>query len=210
MRVNICADQMIEDSSLSHDAGARLLVEAGEVAVVREHSEGEKIVRQSWAHVGTSRTARSISDAQKFRVFCSDGFRCRYSGDLLLLPAYLRALSALWPETFPYHPNWKSEYTHEAYWSHSASLEHIKPVAIGGIEADDNWITTSMARNQLRSRFSLEKLGWQVLPRAPLADWDGGRLALISLLDAFPHLLDGAHSAYLARWRCLMLAGPAG
>ncbi|MBI1651175.1 hypothetical protein [Hyphomicrobium sulfonivorans] len=192
------------NKAAGHDTGARLLVSAGNAAALRTVDEGEQLLRQAWAHVGASRSARSTSDTEKLRVFRDDGFRCRYTGDLLLLPAYLRALSALWPETVPYHPNWKSEETHEAYWSHTASLEHINPISIGGAEAGGNWITTSMARNQLRSRFSLEALGWQVQPRSPLSDWDGGVGALLSLLKAHPNLLEGPHGTYLKKWRTLI------
>ncbi len=138
-------------------------------------------------------------------MFKADGFRCRYTGDLLLLSAYLRALSVLWPETFPYHPNWKSDEAHEAYWTHTASLEHIDPVSIGGVEAEDNWITTSMARNQVRSRYSLEALGWKVQPRNPLPDWDGGLETFFDLLKAQPALREGAHSVYFKRWQKLAL-----
>ena len=159
---------------------------------------------EGWPRSEAARTSRSINDHERLRVFRTDGFRCRYTGDLLVLPAYLRALSALWPEIVPYHPNWKSDETHEAYWTHTASLEHIDPVAVGGAGAEGNWITTSMARNQVRSRYSLEALGWQVQPRDPLSDWDGGVQALLKLLAAHTALLDGQHGAYLARWRSLV------
>ncbi len=141
-------------------------------------------------------------------VFKADGFRCRYTGDLLLFPPYLRVLSALWPDAFPYHPNWKSELTHAAYWSHTASLEHVASVAIGGAEAEDNWITTSSARNMVRSRYSLDALGWTVLRREPLPDWDGGLQTFRDLLQAHPDLLDSAiHGAHLKLWQKMASAG---
>lgn len=189
--------------SKSHNGLARLLIEAGEEAVLRGFDEGKRAILEGWPYSEAIRTSRSVTDRQRLRVFRADGFRCRYTGDLLVLPAYLRALSCLWPEVVPYHPNWKSDETHEAYWTHTASLEHIDPVAIGGIEAEDNWITTSMARNQVRSRYSLEALGWQVQPRNPLADWDGGIRAFNALLKAYPALLDGPHRTYLERWQSL-------
>ena len=182
-----------------------MLIEAGENAVHRGSEEGKHTILRGWPLSGKVPTSRSISDHQRLRVFRADGFRCRYTGDLLVLPAYLRALSARWPEVVPYHPNWKSDETHEAYWSHTASLEHIDPVAIGGAEAEGNWITTSMARNQVRSRYSLEALGWRVQPRHPLKDWDGGLEAFLAILDAFPSLLVGPHGTYLSRWQKLVL-----
>lgn len=122
----------------------------------------------------------------------------------LLFPPYLRVLSALWPETFPYHSNWKSEVTHAAYRSHTVSLEHVEPVAIGGAEAEDNWITTSAARNQVRSRFSLDALGWQIQPRNPLPNWDGGLRSFLRLLEAHGELLEGPHGPYLKQWQKLV------
>jgi len=62
-------------------------------------------------------------------------------------------------------PSWKAEETRRAYWLQTASLEHLDPVCVGGPEQLDNWATTSMARNQVRSRFALESLGWAIRPR---------------------------------------------
>ncbi len=109
----------------SHNDLARLLIEAGHRAVQQDAEAGEGLVRDEWPRSEATPTGRSISDFERLRVFNADGFRCRYTGDLLLLPAYLRALSVLWPEAFPYHPNWKSDETHEAYWTHTASLEAL-------------------------------------------------------------------------------------
>jgi hypothetical protein len=32
---------------------------------------------------------------------------------------------------FPYHPNWKMEVTHPAYWELTATVEHVVPVCHG-------------------------------------------------------------------------------
>lgn len=186
----------------SHDELARALMDVGRTAVASGSDLGAAVLAEVWPHAVTSRTERKISERQRFKVFKADGFRCRYSGALLFFPPYLRALSALWPEKFPYHRNGKSEITHIAYWSHLASLEHVEPVATGGPEAEDNWITTSMARNMVRSRFSLAALDWTVKPRAPLSDWDGGVGAMLDLLRAYPHLLDDEkHGMALRQWQ---------
>lgn len=188
-------------STSSHDNLARVLFDAGQNALKHGTEAGEVLVRQNWPHLKPKRTKRTISERQKLLVFIADGFRCRYTGDLLVLPAYLRALSVLWPEVVPYHPNWKSDKTHEAYWTHTASLEHIDAVAVGGAEAEGNWITTSMARNQVRSRYSLEALGWKVQPRCSTNEWDGGLKAFLELLDRYPELLNSRHGAYFKQWR---------
>jgi hypothetical protein len=36
------------------------------------------------------------------------------------------------PERFPFHPNWKTDVTHPAYWEVSATIDHLTPVTRGG------------------------------------------------------------------------------
>jgi hypothetical protein len=100
----------------------------------------------------------------------------------------------------------KSDEAHEAYWTHFASVEHLDPISIGGQETEANWITTSMARNQVRSRYSLEALGWSVRPREPKQDWDGGVRIFLNLMDRYPELSTGTWGPYLSRWRKIAAA----
>lgn len=188
-----------------HDDLARGLCKVGDLTITQGRLNGEALLRASWPFAPSARTERKVSDREKLQVFKADRFRCRYTGDLLLLPAYLRVLSALYPDAFPYHQNWKAEETHPAYWSHTASLEHVEPVSVGGAEHLDNWVTTSMARNQVRSRFALESLGWAVRPRSTDSDWDGGISAFIALSDTDGVLTNPHHGSYIARWRSLAL-----
>lgn len=188
----------------SHNALATALRSVGEAAAKNRQSGKEALLRV-WPYTTESRVARSVSDRDKLHIFNADGFRCRYTGELLLLPAFLRTLSALYPYAFPYHPNWKSEETHPAYWWHTASLEHVTPNSIGGAEHRDNWVTTSMARNQVRSRFSLEVLGWKLHPRSVGNEWDGGVGAFIALSGADDVETHPLHGSYIIRWRKLVL-----
>ncbi len=191
----------MQEQRNEHDCLAELLICAGSDAAHGRLAEGEKQILIGWPHKKAERTRRSISDRQKIEVFLSDGFRCRYSGDRLFFGGYLTALSALWPEAFPAHPHGKSDEAHDAYWSHFASVEHVDPVSIGGKESKDNWITTSMARNQVRSRYSLHALGWSIRARERSDDWDGGTSLFIQLIQAHPGLLDDARwGQYLRRW----------
>jgi hypothetical protein len=52
---------------------------------------------------------------------------------------------------FPFHPNWKTEATHPAYWEVGATIDHMVPVTLGGADEPANWVTTSMARNSLNA-----------------------------------------------------------
>lgn len=184
-----------------HDRVAWLLTQAGAELAAGHERAGEELISSQIPHAARVRTRRSANAGDKLNVWMADGFRCRYTGDLLVFPGYLTLLSAVWPETFPGHPNWKTDAAHDAYWTHSASLEHLDPVASGGAETDDNWITTSMARNQVRSRYPLQSLGWTVQARARRDDWDGGLGQFKRLIANRPELLShAAWGRYLERW----------
>jgi hypothetical protein len=59
----------------------------------------------------------------------------------------------------------------------------------------------------VRSRYHLDSLGWTVLRREPLLDWDGGLQAFHDLLQAHPELLDDrVHGAHLKRWQKIVLS----
>ncbi|MGH9871554.1 MAG: HNH endonuclease [Pyrinomonadaceae bacterium] len=106
-------------------------------------------------------------------VFVRDGFIDRYSGDRLIFPPVLRVLSSALPEAFPYHPNWKTDVTHPAYWEIAATVDHLVPVTRGGTDAESNLITTSMAHNFAKMNWSLAELGWHLCPAGDLRVWDG-------------------------------------
>jgi hypothetical protein len=191
----------------THDEIARVIAAAGAKLAAGRADEGEALILNEAPHSVRERTRRSAGERLKLRVWTADGFRCRYTGDLLCFPGYLTALSAIWPETFPAHPNWRADVAHDAYWTHSASLEHVDPVSIGGAEKVENWITTSMARNQVRSRYPLQALGWEIRPRTPATDWDGGLSQFSALIDRHPDLLGNTTwGAYLKRWHGIVRA----
>ncbi len=177
---------------MNHDEKARLLIQAGQEALEGRLDTGELLIAERWPHVPRSRRKGSISQRQRIRAFLEDGCRCRYTGELLLLPAYMTALSVLWPDTFPAHRNGAALFAHDAYWSHFASVDHRDPASLGGAHGSENLVTTSMARNQLRSRFSLEELGWSERPAPEAAPWDGGAGLLLRLVESYPHILNDA------------------
>lgn len=116
---------------------------------------------------------RSYGPVEMTRVFKRDGFIDRYSGDRLIFPPVLRVISTVLPEDFPFHPNWKTDVTHPAYWEVGATIDHLVPVTLGGPDEETNWMTTSMARNSAKMNWTLEDLGWQLHQPGDLADWDG-------------------------------------
>jgi hypothetical protein len=47
-------------------------------------------------------------------VYARDRYQCRYCGERVILTAVMRLVSRLYPDLFPYHPNWKADSTHPA------------------------------------------------------------------------------------------------
>jgi hypothetical protein len=116
---------------------------------------------------------RRYGPMESTRVFVRDGFIDRYSGERLIFPPVLRLLSSVLPEAFPYHPNWKTDATHPAYWEVAATVDHLVAVTRGGTDDEANLFTTSMAHNFAKMNWTLEELGWSLRPVGDLKAWDG-------------------------------------
>jgi hypothetical protein len=124
------------------------------------------------------------------RVFVRDGFLDRYTGERLVFPPVLRMLSHALPERFPFHPNWKTDVTHPAYWEVSATIDHLTPVTRGGADEPSNWVTTSMARNSAKMNWMLSELGWELRPGGDFRQWDGQMRWCLQYASAHPEALD--------------------
>lgn len=116
---------------------------------------------------------RQYGPVESTRVFVRDGFLDRYTSEALIFPPVLRVLSAELPNEFPYHPNWKTDLTHPAYWDLSATVDHVIPVSRGGTDDATNLVTTSMVRNSAKANWTLKELGWTLQPAGDLQSWDG-------------------------------------
>ena len=140
---------------------------------------------------------RSYTIDQKMGQFIKDGFIDRYSGERLVNPGMLKVLSILFPKEFPYHPHWKTTETHQAYWELSPTIDHIVPIANGGADEENNWVTTSMLRNSIKSSWTLEQLQWELHPVGSIDDWDGLTKKFIGLVEKNEALLE---DDYIKRW----------
>ena len=140
---------------------------------------------------------RNYSDKEKMQVFLRDGFIDRYSGKQLVNPGILKSITYFFPEDFPYHPHWKMTQCHRAYWELLPTIDHVVPIARGGEDAFENWVTTSMLNNSLKSNWTLEDLRWDLCPAGDLAKWDGLTKKFISLVKATPSILS---DPYIRRW----------
>ncbi len=131
------------------------------------------IIRERYPFEPLTNAGRSYTPYQSLQVFLRDGFVDRYSGKKLVNPAVLRLLSALIPDEFPAHPNWKQSESHIAFWELFPTIDHLLPVARGGPDEAENWVTTSMFRNSAKSNALLEEIGWELHPAGMLNEWDG-------------------------------------
>ena len=140
---------------------------------------------------------RTYTLKQKMKQFKADGFIDRYSGDKLINPGILKVLSFYFPEEFPYHPHGKMTEGHIAYWELFPTIDHVVPIAIGGRDEPDDWATTSMLNNAVKSNWSLEQLRWSLYPAGDFNEWDGLTKLFVKLVEKDELLLK---DNYIKSW----------
>ena len=140
---------------------------------------------------------RNYTDKEKIQQFVRDGFIDRYSGQKLINPGLLKVLSSYMPEEFPYHPHWKMDACHNAYWEFVPTVDHIVPIALGGLDIEENWATTSMLHNAVKSNWTLEQLNWTLYDPGNFKEYDGLTLLFIQLVRKDKELLK---DRYIKRW----------
>jgi hypothetical protein len=86
---------------------------------------------------------------------------------------------------------------HIAYWELFPTIDHIVPVARGGQDSPDNWICCSMLTNSIKSNWTLEELGWELLPPGKPEKWDGMLGWFVSQVTRMPSVLV---APYFKRW----------
>ncbi len=155
-----------------------------------ESDMAKKLIHEEYPFSAQRQTKRNYSIRQMFEQFVRDGFIDRYSGKKLLNPGLLLAISEILPEDFPYHPHWSYEKCHHAYWEYYPTIDHLTPIALGGADVVENWVTTSMIHNSAKSSFTLEQLGWQLFPEGNILEWDGLSGEFILLVERNHNLLN--------------------
>ncbi len=100
----------------------------------RDKSTAAQILLDRYPNPTPPRGKGNVGAGKRLRVFLRDGFLDRYSGSPLVLPGALRAISMTIPEAFPYQRNWKAGECHPAFWQLAATVDHVEPVTLGGIE----------------------------------------------------------------------------
>lgn len=123
------------------------LIQAGQYLLTNKYEQARHVITDNYPFKKLESTSRSYTDKQKMQQFKKDGFIDRYSGDKLVNPGFLKVLSHYMPEEFPYHSHWKMESCHNAYWEFVPTVDHIYPVALGGVDSEENWATISIYPN---------------------------------------------------------------
>jgi hypothetical protein len=156
-----------------------------------------EVIRQLCPFVPQTKTLRRYTSLDATRVFIRDGFIDRYSGQRLVFPGVLRLLSEALKEDFPFHPNWRTDLTHPAYWYLFPTIDHIDPVSKAGFDDEKNWVTTSQLRNSAKGNWTTKELGWPDFPRGRFEEWDGLLVWFVNYIRAHP---DQIKHPYLKRW----------
>jgi hypothetical protein len=182
------AESMAKAAVLAEVCAALALGEVGKASAIA----GEKcpfLPRQS--------AGRRSTKSQSTEIFTRDCFIDRYSGERLVFPATLRLLGSAPPDWFPFHPNWKMSESHTAYWELFSTVDHVGPVARGGVDDETDWVSTSMIRNSAKSGWLLEELGWRLQEPGNLDEWDGLTSWFLDYCDNHPSVME---HQYLASW----------
>ena len=166
-------------------------------------NEAEKIIQNEYPFVHLPREKRTDTDKQKIKQFIKDGFIDRYSGQRLVNPGLLKVISYYLPEVFPYHPHWKMDECHNAYWELIPTVDHIHPIALGGADSEENYATTSMLHNSIKNNWTLEQLQWTLYPAGDYTEWDGLTSLFVKLVEQDKELLK---DTYIKRWYVLSTA----
>lgn len=175
---------------------ANILKEASDCLLEGDVEAAGKVIREEYPFAPIKREARRYTPLQMMEQFFKDGFIDRYFGTRLVNPGMLYTLSLKLPEDFPYQANWKMSECHMAYYDNWPTIDHIVPIARGGSNSPDNWVTTSMKGNFAKSNFTLEQLNWHLYPAGDIDKWDGLSENFVRIAEQ-EDLLD---DPIIARW----------
>ncbi len=137
-------------------------------------SKAIKIINSEYPFLPSNKkrkNKRKYTRLQSLDIFIRDGFIDRYTGEKLIYPSVLYAIAYELPEAFPMGGS--KENSHSAHWDLFPTIDHIDPIANGGEDIPENWITTSMTTNMKKSSMTVEQLNLKIHPPGKLDDWDG-------------------------------------
>lgn len=160
-------------------------------------ADAKMIISNNYPHSHVEIEKRVYTMEQKMKQFISDGFIDRYTGEKLVNPGILKVISYYFPNEFPYHPHWKMSETHIAYWELIPTIDHVFPIAKGGHDDEENWVTTSMKNNSIKSNYTVDEIHWKIYPKGDISAWDGLTKIFLNIVDENQELLK---DAYIKSW----------
>ncbi len=176
---------------------SKIIQNATTAILSKDYNAAKSIISQQYPFQKAWRFKRKYTLKQMMQIFLRDQFTDRYTGNKLINPGVLKSISHYLPEEFPYHLHWKVDECHVAYWDLVPTVDHLVPIAAGGVDDESNWVTTNMLNNNIKSNWALEQLHWKVIPINELQKWDGLTSGLISLVDTDESLLQ---DSYIKKW----------
>ena len=128
---------------------------------------------------------RGLPTALRVVIHRRDCWTCRYCRAQTIAPPVLRFLSEIYPDDFPYHPNWRAGQVHPAYLLLSTSLDHVDPGGRGGSWTDEtNLVTACWPCNTGKADLRLAEVGWGLPGEEEVrSDWDGLSAATTALWE---------------------------
>ena len=176
---------------------ALIILEACKLIASGSKESARNIINNQYKFNYKDIQKRTHTDSQKMETFLRDGFIDRYNGSKLVIPGILKVLSVYFPDEFPYQSHWRMQETHVAYWELVPTIDHVVPIAIGGEDNKENWVTTSMLHNAIKSNWTLEQIGWEIQNPVNLTEWDGLTSLFINIVDKDKELLK---DQYIKKW----------
>ncbi len=179
------------------DNKSNVILDIATMLLQNNKSAAKEKIQNEYPHKYFEIQKRSYSISQKMEQFIKDGFIDRYTGKKLLNPGILKVISFYFPDEFPYQPHWKMTQTHIAYWELIPTIDHIYPIAKGGSDNKDNWVTTSMKNNSIKSNYTIDEVQWKLYPVGKTTEWDGLTDMFIKLVECNQDLLN---DNYIRNW----------
>lgn len=176
---------------------SEILKNIAELIFANKKEDAEMFLKKEYSHKCVEKEKHSYSAIDKMKQFVRDGFIDRYNGKRLVNPGILKVITYYFPDDFPYDPHWKMSRTHKAYWNLIPTIDHIIPTARGGADVPENWATTSMKNNSIKSNYSLDEIGWKIHPKGDLSEWDGLTTLFIKLVENNTEL---CNDSYIYNW----------
>lgn len=116
-----------------------------ELVIIALLSEGRDSAAERLAPIAYPRREVEIRSEPSETVIASiykrDRFCCRYCGCRVIPTQIMRLVAEVFPDDFPYHPNWKGGQTHPAIPSRSATLDHVVAWTLGGRNDPENLVS---------------------------------------------------------------------